>query len=166
MSTPLARRWLSVELIKPRTHVKICDIKNFWDQIFVQIWQFWCRWKAGDEIYSNLAKLNWTETQICQNRKFGFRVKDQKFGFELGLRIWNFRFSRKYSNFDKKQNSATVVYHNFAISSKFESQNFPKLVRILANNPYKIFSKFWSRYQNHQNLQNWLKSPKFYIKNS
>ena len=28
---------------------------------FVQIWQFWCRWKAGDEIYPNLAKLNWRD---------------------------------------------------------------------------------------------------------
>ena len=86
---------------------------------------------------------------ICQNRKFGFRVKDPKFGFELGLRISNFRFSPKFKNLTKKQNSATVVYHNFAISPKFAKSKFStKLVRILANNPYKIFPKFWSRYQN------------------
>ena len=102
MSTPLARRWLSVELIKPRTHVKICDIKNFWTKfcpnltILVSL-ESWRR---------DLSKFGKTKLsryhKICQNRKFGFRVKDPKFGFELGLRIWNFRFSRKYSNFDKK----------------------------------------------------------------
>ena len=37
-------------------------ILRIFEPNFVQIWQFWCRWKAGDEIYSNLAKLNWAET--------------------------------------------------------------------------------------------------------
>ena len=62
----------------------------------------------------------------------------------------------------KKQNSATVVYHNFAISPKFESQNFPKLVRILANNPYKTFFKILKSIpKSPKSHQNWLKSPKF-----
>ena len=54
-------------------------------------------------------------------------------------KIQNFQFRQ---NLTKNQNSATVVYHNFAISPKFDGQNFPKLVPIWGNNSYKIFSKF------------------------
>ena len=57
----------------------------------------------------------------------------------LNPKIQNFQFRQ---NLTKNQNSATVVYHNFAIPPKFESQNFPKFVPIWANNSYKIFSKF------------------------
>ena len=47
----------------------------------------------------------------------------------LNPKIQNFQFRQ---NLTKNQNSATVVYHNFAISPKFESQNFPKFVPIWA----------------------------------
>ena len=95
--------------------------------------------------------------KIGDNPKF-----DEITKFEiLNPKIQNFQFRQ---NLTKNQNSATVVYRNFAISSKCESQNFPKFVRIWPNKCYKIFSKFWSRYQNHQNLQNWLSSPKFWRK--
>ena len=36
---------------------------------FVQIWQFWCFWKAEIEIYPNLAKLNWEEIQILSKSR-------------------------------------------------------------------------------------------------
>ena len=52
--------WRTGNFFRGSIH-KICDIKNFCEPNFVQIWQFWRRWKAGDEIYPNLAKLNWVE---------------------------------------------------------------------------------------------------------
>ena len=104
---------------------------------------------------TNLKKILPKLTKIGDISKF-----DEITKFEiLNPKIQNFQFRQ---NLTKNQNSATVVYHNFAISPKFERQNFPKLVRILANNPYKLFSKFWSRYQNpkitkigshHQNFE-------------
>ena len=113
---------------------------------FVQIWQFWCRWKAGDEIYPNLAKLNWEISKICQNRKFGFRVKDPKFGFELGLRISKFRFSPKFKIWPKIK----IPPRWFIITlrfTKFESQNFPKLVRIyLEPTKFVILRIFWIKF--------------------
>ena len=70
-----------------------------------------------------------------------FEILDPKITkFEiLNPKIQNFQFRQ---NLTKNQNSATVVYHNFAISPKFESQNFPKLVPIWANTRHKLFSKF------------------------
>ena len=47
-------------------------------------------------ISSKFVKLSSKfETFVVKMTKFNFRVKDQKFGFELGLRISNFRFSPK-----------------------------------------------------------------------
>ena len=57
----------------------------------------------------------------------------------LNPKIQNFQFRQ---NLTKNQNSATVVYHNFAIPPKFESQNFPKFVPIWANNRDKLFQNF------------------------
>ena len=134
---------------------------------FVQIWQFWCFWKAEIEIYPNLAKLIEKRSKFCQNREFGFRVKDPKFGFELGLRISNFRFSPNSKNFTKNQNSATVVYHNFDdLSIEFEVQHFPKFgPNIGVHRRDKTFSKIlksiWTKSCKFH--QNWLKSPKFSI---
>ena len=77
----------------------------------------------------------------------------------LNPKIQKFQFRQ---NLTKNQNSATVVYHNFAIPPKFESQIFPNFVPIWGNNRHKLFSKFWSRYQNpkitkigsrHQNFE-------------
>ena len=78
---------------------------------------------------------NFTEIdKIGDNPKF-----DEITKFEiLNPKIQNFQFRQ---NLTKNQNSATVVYHNFAISPKCESQNFEKFVPIWANRRYKDFSK-------------------------
>ena len=80
-------------------------------------------------------------TKIENLRSLTLKSKfDEITKFEiLNPKIQNFQFRQ---NLTKNQNSATVVYHNFAIPPKFESQNFPKFVPIWANNSYKIFSKF------------------------
>ena len=56
----------------------------------------------------------------------------------LNPKIQNFQFRQ---NLTKNQNSATVVYHNFAISPKFDGQNFQKFVPIWANNSSQTFFK-------------------------
>ena len=64
LAFPLALLPRTPNVLKPRTH-KICDNKNFGfgGPKFVQIWRFWCFWKAEIEIYPNLAKLNWSKIQ-------------------------------------------------------------------------------------------------------
>ena len=95
------RRSVGIKPTAQPSFQNLLDIKNFWTKfcpnltILVSL-ESWRR----DLSKFGKTKLN-RSPQICQNRKFGFRVKDPKFGFELGLRIWNFRFSRN-SNFDKK----------------------------------------------------------------
>ena len=129
------------------------------DQILSKFWQFWCRWKAGDEIYPNLAKLNWEDIQILQIEKFGFRVKDPKFGFDLGLRISNFQFWPKISKFDQK--------------SKFrhgkQKQSLPKLTSTrrskvtLLRRVDVIFPN--SKFRNYYNkIQNFTKKSNFVTK--
>ena len=54
----------------------------------------------------------------------------------LNPKIQNFQFRQ---NLTKNQNSATVVYHNFAISPKFDGQNFEKFVPIWGNTRDKLF---------------------------
>ena len=78
---------------------------------------------------------NFTEIdKIGDNPKF-----DEITKFEiLNPKIQKFQFRQ---NLTKNQNSATVVYHNFAISPKFESQNFQKFVPIWAHNRDKDFFK-------------------------
>ena len=74
----------------------------------------------------------------------------------------------KIFNFDKIWQKIKIPPRWFIITLRFHQNSkvkiFPKFVPIWANKRYKIFSKFWSRYQNHQNLQNWLSSPKFWRK--
>ena len=48
-----------------------------------------------------MPKLNLVETQNLPKSKIRFRVKDPKFGFELGLRISNFRFLQKFEIWQK-----------------------------------------------------------------
>ena len=80
-------------------------------------------------------------TKIENLRSLTLKSKfDEITKFEiLNPKIQNFQFRQ---NLTKNQNSATVVYHNFAISPKFDGQNFPKLVPIWANTRHKLFSKF------------------------
>ena len=67
------------------------------------------------QIYEiSMMRLNFDE-----NRKFEI----------LNPKIQNFRFRQ---NLTKNQNSATVVYHNFAIPPQFDGQNFEKFVPIWA----------------------------------
>ena len=79
---------------------------------------------------------NFTEIdKIGDNPKF-----DEITKFEiLNPKIQNFQFRQ---NLTKNQNSATVVYHNFAIPPKFESQNFEKFVPIWGNKCDKLFQNF------------------------
>ena len=93
------------------------------------------------------TKFDSKTTNLPKSPKFVFRVKDQKFAFELGLRIWNFRFSRKLFKFwQKNKIPPRMVYHNFANITQIRKSKFSKIGQnILRNNPYKLFSKFWSR---------------------
>ena len=106
---------------KPRTH-KICDIKNFdfGRPKFVQIWRFWCFWKAEIEIYPNLAK----KFEIGQRSKIWISARVKDFKFSIFVKIQNFRF---HQNLTKNQNSATVVYHNLAMFTKIRWSKFWKI---------------------------------------
>ena len=71
----------------------------------------------------------------------------------------NLKFSIfvKIKNLTENQNSATVVYHNFANLTKFENQNFLKLIRTWpykCDKPFsKIFKSIWTKIrQIHKNL--------------
>ena len=131
---------------------------------FVQIWQFWCRWKADDEIYPNLAKLNWEISKICQNRKFGFRVKDPKFGFLLGLRISNFRFLPKFKIWPKIK----IPPRWFIITLRFHQNSKVKIFQNLSQYGRTIVTKTFQNFEVDIKItkihQNWLKSPKFWRK--
>ena len=94
--------------------------------------------QIDDQILVNDAKFpNFAKIQISKFTKIANFIKFQIFQF--------------HQNLTKNQNSATVVYCNFLIKPKFQSQNFPKFVPIWANNRHKLFWNFWSRYQNPQN---------------
>ena len=101
---------------------------------------------AKFEILNPNTKISNLDTKFLNFDDFCYKFEENfaeidKIGdiskFEiLNPKIQNFQFRQ---NLTKNQNSATVVYHNFAISPKFESQNFPKFVPIWGNNSYKIF---------------------------
>ena len=141
-------------------------LDNFGRPKFVQIWWFWCRWKADDEIYPNLAKTKLSDhPKFAKIQNFDFRVKDPKFGFRLGLRIWNFQFLQNFAsaNLTKNKNSATVVYCNVSDINKIRKSNFSKIGPKLG---YTDVTRFFQNFevhrdQNPQNsFQNWLQSPK------
>ena len=114
---------------------------------------FWSKLNKFDEILTKIENLR----SLTLKSKF-----DEITKFEiLNPKIQNFQFRQ---NLTKNQNSATVVYHNFAIPPKFESQNFPKFVPIWANNSSQDFFKILKSIPKSQNHQNWLKSPKFWRK--
>ena len=106
-----------------------------------------------------MIRFWWTmpNFQILSKIKFRSSPKNLPISSNLKFEIFLFR-----QNLTKNQNSATVVYClNLPTLSKFQNQNFPKLVPIWAHNRDNIFPKFWSRYQNpkitkigstHQNL--------------
>ena len=92
---------------------------------------------------SNLDTKFLNFDDFCYNFEENFAEID-KIGdiskFEiLNPKIQNFQFRQ---NLTKNQNSATVVYLNFAISPKFDGQNFEKFVPIWGNTRDKLFSKF------------------------
>ena len=74
----------------------------------------------------------------------------------------------KIFNFDKIWQKIKIPPRWFIITLRFHQNSKVKIFQNLSQYGrtirYKIFSKFWSRYQNHQNLQNWLSSPKFWRK--
>ena len=125
----------------PKTH-KICDIKNFLVKI---LWFLVKNLEFGKfeilnpkiskfEILNPNTKISNLDTNFLNFDDFCYKFEENfaeidKIGdiskFEiLNPKIQNFRFRQ---NLTKNQNSATVVYHNFAISPKFESQNFEKI---------------------------------------
>ena len=108
--------------------------------------------------FVKLSKIWNFRCQNWQNSILGLRTK-----IWIWARVKDFKFSifAKIQNLTKNQNSATVVYHNFAILTKFENQNFPKFVPIWRHKRDKPFPKFLKSISKSQNHQNWLSSPKF-----
>ena len=141
------------------TKFVILRIFNFWTKfcpnlmilVFLESWD-WDLSKLVIRFWRTMPNF-----QILSNFKFRSSPK-----FPISS---NFKFC-KIQILTKNQNSATVVYCNFVILSKFQSQNFPKLVRIWSHNRDKTkFSKIIS-IPKSQIHQNWLWSPKFCKKNS
>ena len=128
------------EILNPNTKISNLDTK------FLDFDDFCYKFEENfDEIdkFGDISKFEILNPKI-QNLK------------SLTLKIQNFHFRQ---NLTKNQNSATVVYHNFAILTKFE--NFPKLVPIWAHKRDKTFFKILKSIPKSQNHENWLKSPKF-----
>ena len=174
-----------LENLKP---TKICDIKNFFDKI----WWFCENLEFGKFVKFEI--LNPSENQNLKSltldtqnfnfwQKFHFLMNfDEKFDenwkFEiLNPKIQNLTKSQnlksltlksKIFNFDKIWQKIKIPPRWFIITLRFHQNSMVKIFQNLSQygrtRRHKIFSKFWSRYQNHQNLQNWLKSPKFWRK--
>ena len=104
---------------------------------------------AKFEILNPNTKISNLDTKFLNFDDFCYKFEENfaeidKIGdiskFEiLNPKIQNFQFRQ---NLTKNQNSATVVYHNFAIPPKFDGQNFEKFVPIWGNKRDKLFSKF------------------------
>ena len=112
---------------------------KFWSNLTILVFL-----KSWDRDLSKFGKTKLRrDPNFVKIENLGLGLRIQKFGFELGLKISNFKFSifTKIKNLTENQNSATVVYHNFAILTKFENQNYTKLVLVWAYNRHKIFSK-------------------------
>ena len=118
-------------------------------------------------IFDQKLKLNKFDENFDENCKFEIlNPKIQNLTKSQNLR--SLTLKSKIFNFDKIWQKIKIPPRWFIITLRFHQnskvKNFEKIVPIWGNTRHKIFSKFWSRYQNHQNLQNWLSSPKFWRK--
>ena len=134
---------------------------------------------AKFEILNPNTKISNLDTKILNFDDFCYKFEENfaeidKIGdiskFEiLNPKIQNLKsltLKSKIFNFDKIWPKIKIPPRWFIITLRFHQnsngQNFPKLVPIWGNNRDKLFSKFWSRYQNpkitkigshHQNFE-------------
>ena len=102
-------------------------------------------------------------------RKLKFEILNPKIqNLTKSQNLKSLTLKSKIFNFDKIWQKIKIPPRWFIITLRFHQNSKVKIFQNLSQygvtTVTKTFSKFWSRYQNHQNLQNWLSSPKFWRK--